>query len=235
MVTMLLDHIGYLYDISALRYAGRLAMPLYSILFVVTIQKNQITLRRILLLGLLAQVPYLYIFQLPHLNIIFGFAIFAWTVDAIKQRHWAKIVVGFLMMWIPVSYGWYLYFTLGTFCWLKNKYIQRGFFAVLTVVYICLEHIHARQLLAACVPFLTKLKAPRPNKYLYRYFYPGHLLILAVLHYLMIGTFTLPFGDRYETEYYDDIDDYYYEYYIDSPPDYFYDTGVATEPNETAE
>ena len=51
-------------------------MPLYAILFVVTIQKHQFHLKRILALALISQIPYQYIFQLPQLNIIFGFAIF---------------------------------------------------------------------------------------------------------------------------------------------------------------
>ena len=129
IVTMVLDHIGYLYEIPSLRCIGRLGMPLYAILFVVTIQKHQVHLGRILLLALLSQVPYMYIFQhsfylydfrLPQLNIIFGFAIFAWTTEAVRRQNRLKIIAGFLMMCIPVSYGWYLYFTLATFYWIAK-------------------------------------------------------------------------------------------------------------------
>lgn len=214
MITMTLDHIGYLYYLPALRYPGRLGMPLYALLFVITVRKHQVHFGRILLLAILSQVQYMYIFQqsvylfddfrVPQLNIIFGFAIFAWTAMGVRDRNWPKAVSGFLMMWLPVSYGWYLYATLATFCWLDNLYARRGLFAVLTAVYTYLSGVHPRQLLAICVPFLTKLKAPRPNKYLYRYFYPGHLLILAMVTYWLIGMpFTLPVGHRpsYDYEY----------------------------------
>lgn len=216
MITMILDHIGYFYNISPLRYIGRLGMPLYAILFVITLQKGQLNLKRVLLLALLSQVQYMYIFQdffelhsfrIPQLNIIFGFAIFAWTVEGFRKRHWFTMIVGLLLMWIPVSYGWYLYATLATFYWIDNKTSQRGFFAVLTGIYTYYNYLkggHWRQLLAVCAPFIEGIKAPRPNKYLYRYFYPGHLLVLAVMQYTMIGTFYLPVG-RYEPEpaYYD--------------------------------
>ncbi len=193
MLTMTLDHIGFLYPaVEFLRYPGRLGMPLYAILFVVTIQKHQIHLRRILILAFISQIPYQYIFQLPHLNIIFGFAIFAWTAEAIRQHNRLKAVVGLLMMLIPVSYGWYLYGTLAIFYFLDNKRSQRSSFFVLTAVYTYISSVNWRQMLAVAVPFLTWLKAPRPNKYLYRYFYPGHLAILAVIYTLTTAPVTHP-------------------------------------------
>ncbi len=229
IITMLLDHIWYLYNIEPLRYVGRLGMPLYAILFVITLQKNQLHLKRVLLLGLLSQVQYMYMFQqsfdvysfrLPQLNIIFGFAIFAWTAEGVHQRHWLKIVTGFLMMCIPVSYGWYLYATLAIFYWLRDKTFQRGLYWMATVIYVMLSGVHPRQLLAACVPFIQGIKAPRPNKYLYRYFYPGHLLILVVLKFWILGTFTLPFGAKPETvPYYGSDFNDVYEYDDDMMPD----------------
>jgi len=233
MLTMTLDHIGYMYShLEFLRFPGRLGMPLYAILFVITLQKHQVHLWRIVILAILSQVQYMYIFQqyfyvygyqLPQLNIIFGFAIFAWFAAGVDERNRLKIVSGVLMMWIPVSYGWYLYFTLGIFCWLDNKYAQRGAFAVLMAVYTYVENLHPRQMLAAVVPFLTWLKAPRPNKYLYRWFYPGHLLILASVNYWVLGIpLSLPMGKVY-----DDAPDYYQEYY-QTEPEYYDD---ANEPS----
>ncbi len=213
MITMIIDHIGYFYQISPLRYVGRLGMPLYAMLFVITVRRQQINFKRILLLGLLSQYQYLYIFGELQLNIIFGFAIFAWTAEGIRRRCLPVTVTGFLMMWIPVSYGWYLYATLATFCWIERKSLQRGVFAVLTGIYSlysCLigYSLWWRQLLAMFAPFIEGIKAPRPNKYLYRYFYPGHLLILAVIQYAMIGT-PWPRFNHYEpqTDYYDTYED----------------------------
>lgn len=216
MLTMTLDHIGYLYPVvDYFRYAGRLGMPLYAILFVVTIQKHQIHLKRILLLAMISQIPYQYIFQLAQLNIIFGFSIFAWTAIGVEERNWFKIVTGALMMLIPVSYGWYLYLTLGIFYWLNNKHAQRSAFTLVTAIYTVISGVHPRQMLAVAVPFLTRLKAPRPNKYLYRWFYPGHLAILAVLYYFTVGP--IPYSTD---EPYDKPDSYYYD--DSNEPDFYY-------------
>lgn len=243
MVTMLLDHIGYLYYLEPLRYVGRLAMPLYTILFVITIQANQIHLKRLLLLGLVSQIPFMYIFQtftylsffpVPQLNIIFGFAIFAWTAEGVQKRNWLTIITGLLMMWIPISYGWYLYATLGLFYWLRGKALQRGLFWMVTVIYVMLSGVHPRQLLATCVPFIQGIKAPRPNKYLYRYFYPGHLMILAVLYYFSIGPVCPPSGNRYKADSCNESDSSY-EYDGDSTSDDLYEWEIIEEVNEPAE
>ena len=98
------------------------------------------------------------------------------------------------------------------------------------------SRVNIGQPLAIGVPFLTRLKAPRPNKYLYRYFYPGHLLILAVLYYFITGTFTLPFGNRYKVKSYQTEPYYYYydanQFYEDTMP---YDMNVRETDDETDE
>ena len=82
---------------------------------------------------------------------------------------------------------------------------------MLTGIYTFISGVHPRQMLAVCVPFLTRLKAPRPYKYLYRYFYPGHLAILAVIYTVTIGPITYSTDSfYYEDETYYEADDYYY-------------------------
>ncbi len=193
IVTMVLDHLGYMYDISWLRYVGRISMPIYTILFVVTMKTGQVNLKRLLILALLSQPPIIYIFEDSKLNIIFGFAIFAFTAAAIEKCRWFAILAGLAMMCIPIAYGWYLYATLAAFYWLRGYWLQRGAFAAATGIYVCLTVAHPRQLLAALAPFISGVHAPRLNKYLYRYFYPGHLYVLAVLNYFIVGSVAEPF------------------------------------------
>lgn len=205
MLTMVMDHVGYLYDLSSLRYLGRLAMPLYATLFAMTLRSGNINFRRLLFIALASQLPCLYIFKVAKLNIIFGFAIFAWTVEGIEKKRCLQAFFGLLMMLIPVSYSWYLYAALFIFWGLRNNMLQAMAFSVVTGIYTLgypislqlgisipaglytlLPNIHPRQLLAATVPLINGIRAVRPNKYLYRYFYPGHLIILAILKYLYI-------------------------------------------------
>ncbi|MBP8606358.1 MAG: hypothetical protein KBI46_11050 [Phycisphaerae bacterium] len=201
VLTMLLDHLGYLYDIAALRYVGRLSMPAYALLFAETMRTGHVRLHRLLILAIVSQPPVMYIFEDPKLNIIFGFAIFAFAASAAQQRRWFAAAAGLAMMFIPVAYGWYLYVSLAVFYWIGQPWAQRGLFAAATAGYVVFTHTHPRQLLAALVPFIRHIRTPRLNKYVYRYFYPGHLYILSVLNYFIIGSLTTPFINlRYSSE-----------------------------------
>lgn len=186
MATMAMDHAGHLYEIPALRYFGRLAMPLYAILFVMTLRSGHLHLGRLFWLAAASQLPAMYVVDLEKLNIIFGFWIFGWTVHALEKRNWLDVAAGMLMMLLPVAYDWYLYATLFIFYCLREKHLQVLAFAVTTAAYTYLMETHLRQLLAIGVPLIQGIKAGRPNKYLYRYFYPGHLVILAMLKYLQM-------------------------------------------------
>lgn len=201
VLTMLLDHAGYLYGIEALRWIGRLSMPAYALLFAETMRTGHVRLNRLLMLAVISQPPVMYIFEDPKLNIIFGFAIFAFAVSAAEQRRWLAAAAGAAMMFIPVAYGWYLYASLAVFYWRFNPWVQRGLFAAATAGYVVSSGTHPRQLLAACVPFIRGIRTPRLNKYFYRYFYPGHLYLLSVLNYFIIGSLTAPFINlRYTPE-----------------------------------
>lgn len=186
MATMAMDHIGYLSDIPALRYVGRLAMPLYAILFVMTLRSGHLHLGRLFWLAAASQLPAMYIVDLDKLNIIFGFWIFGWTVHAFEKRNGFDFAAGLLMMLLPVAYDWYLYAALFIFYGLREKHLQVLAFAVATAAYTYLMETHLRQLLAIGAPLIQGITAPRSNKYLYRYFYPGHLVILAMLKYLQM-------------------------------------------------
>ncbi len=240
MVTMVADHVGYLYkELEIFRYVGRLAMPLYAMLFVITIRSGHINIRRLLVIAAISQIPYslLFIDQFydpaldqiiydPTLNIIFGFAIFYGLTVAVERRNWLGIVLAVAAMWIPCSYGWYLYISMATFYWLDRRPAARhGVFAVATAAYTYFGFFYnqqviywkyLRQLLAIGAPFIRRIRLPRPNKYLYRYFYPGHLLILLVIHVAITGYLTTPFGTFWFTpepeETYELYDDYYESY-----------------------
>jgi hypothetical protein len=230
MVTMTLDHVGYLYtQYDFLRYAGRLAMPLYAMLFVMTIRTGRVNHWRVLIIATIAQIPYSCLFNFDSfekldLNIIFGFYIFYWLTVTIEKRQWIGLCIVAAAMCIPVSYGWYLYSSMAAFYWLAhNPRNQRSVFALLTIVYTWVAAVHPRQLLAMGVPFIQGIRLPRPNKYLYRYFYPGHLLILLIINICIMGYVVTPFGEFPEWNPADDQGDYY-EYYDDT-----------AEPDETCE
>lgn len=221
MVTMLADHVGCFYEqVNWLRYTGRLAMPLYAMLFVMTIRTGHVKHWRLLILATISQIPYSCLFSYDSfneldLNIIFGFYIFYWLTVTIEKRNWFGLCIVAAAMCIPVSYGWYLYASMAAFYWLdKKRYEQWSIFALLTIVYTYITGIHPRQLLAIVAPFIRGIRLPRPNKYLYRYFYPAHLLILLIVHICIMGYVVTPFGEFPKYDPADDWPEYYeYEYY----------------------
>ena len=225
MITMLLDHLGYLYyDLIAFRYIGRLGMPLYAMLFVMSMQSGRINHKRLLIIAMISQIPYLLIFTDPqvlkdlYFNIIFGFYVFYWMTVAVKHRSWLGIAAVFAAMWIPVAYCWYLYASMAAFYWLDHKpHAKNSVFAIATVVYTYLTDTHLRQLLAILAPLIQGIKAPRPPKYLYRYFYPGHLFILLIIDFMIIGVVYTPFGTFPKPT--DDTESQWYnEYYDENAP-----------------
>ncbi|MBW8015607.1 MAG: hypothetical protein FVQ82_05435 [Planctomycetes bacterium] len=227
MVTMLLDHLGFLYsDLLAFRYIGRLAMPLYAMLFIMSIQSGRVSHKRVLILALISQIPYLLLFGELKFNIIFCFYIFYWMTVAVKRRSWLGMVAVFAAMWIPSSYGWYLYASLAAFYWLDHKPgAKRSVFAIFTVIDTCLTNTHPRQLLAIVAPFLQGIKAPRPPKYLYRYFYPGHLFVLLIIDFLIFGSVITPFGTFPKPA--DDDVQWYNEYYDEYEPVEMYEINTG--------
>ncbi|MHC5083611.1 MAG: TraX family protein [Planctomycetota bacterium] len=200
MVTMLADHLGYWDEIAPLRAIGRLAMPLYCILFVISLRKNQVNGLRLLLIAAASQIPFMLYIEVRQLNIIFGFFIFYWFIQSQLQKKNLQMIIALavliytglpLPVFLPVSYGWYLYTTLFIFYRLGTKIDQRFAFAFITCLYVWMvRHVteFPRQLIAIIVPFIEGIHLRRPNKYLYRYFYPGHLAILAIVKIIMAGS-----------------------------------------------
>ena len=212
MVTMVLDHVGYWDNIAPLRAVGRLAMPLYCILFVISVRKNQVNGLRLFIIAAISQIPFMLYIEEIQLNIIFGFFFFYWLVTSQQKKAPLQTVLSFIVIVITglplsifpedsykwyhyatslrVSYGWYLYATLFIFYRLQSKVDQRFAFAVFTGLYVWITRYaigFPRQLIAIAAPFIDWIKLPRPNKYLYRYFYPGHLMILAIIKISLTG------------------------------------------------
>jgi hypothetical protein len=173
VVFMFMDHLGYLLSFPILRVFGRLAMPLYCLMFADTVRAGRVSYCRLLLLAVLSQIPYMIIFQVPRLNIIFGFLIFAKLVHLFETRGYLRFFSLVWMVLLPVDYGLYLYCVLLIFYLRKNKFYWIPSLAY-SVVFAPI------QLFSVLYAYLPKIELPRMNKYFYRVFYPLHLWLLAL-------------------------------------------------------
>ena len=112
-VLMLIDHIGLMLEAEPMRIIGRLSFPLFCWVFAQNWQrpgdKNPL-ITRLILFGVLSQIPHMLLFRNLQLNIMFSFAVAALTLSYIRRfdRKIAVLSTGLVTAQIlGVSYGWY--------------------------------------------------------------------------------------------------------------------------------
>lgn len=201
---MLLDHIGFKYDIYIFRCIGRLALPIYAYFIVNHLFKTKDIskyLVNILFIALLAQLPYWLYFKIFQLNICFTWVFCIVAIYFIKNRHKVItriglcIIIGCVSLIIPFEgciFGWL--WCCVWFFGIYEKDLENGkkdisllmaaitcfaiiiFTLIYEVTFWCLS-IFAIPII--CIP-LPKIR----NKYfkkVYHYFYPLHLFLLLLL------------------------------------------------------
>jgi len=196
MLTMLIDHIGYLFFPTQIwiRVIGRISFPIFAFLIArgyrYTSDKKKYGLR-LFLFGIVSQVPY-HFFAPGKWNIMFTLLIGLVIIEIFDSRFkYASIPLLFLGHFFPVSYGVYglamiliFHMTYGDDNKMLNGYI------ILTIAYY-IQSQNGVQALSffALVPILldpkTSIKVPRMLGY---WFYPGHiaaLLLIQKYFYLM--------------------------------------------------
>lgn len=210
MITMLIDHIGFIINNPYFRIIGRLAAPIYAYFIVNGIFKTSDIRKyilRIAFIGLAAQIPYMITFKTDVLNICFTWCLASIWIYFVYHRHkcitrMILILFGFvLFMFLPVEGNIYTY-ALIAFNYLlffekeqKNTInLHCAIFVIITGFIIILWSVYSNNLYyIACfwsfliIAFFKNKRYERfHNKYwsfLWRSFYPVHLMILAVVSY----------------------------------------------------
>ncbi len=201
MLTMLLDHIGLIFfpEEKWLRVIGRMAFPLYCWGIVQGYYQTRNVehyMGRLLVLALLSQLPYAYAFELPKLNVIFTLLLgllAIYVYDRIENYKIALLfLIALLSSLIPMDYGIYgISLMIIYHLWRGRETIQAHlglnlfcllFFGWLTQMFSLLA-----TLLLTQVPVLGRYRLKGGFRWVYRLFYPAHLLILYVLKLMMEG------------------------------------------------
>jgi len=186
MLTMLIDHIGYLFFPAALwlRIIGRISFPIFAFLIArgyrYTSDKKKYALR-LFVFGLISQVPYA-IFVPGKLNIMFTLLIGLIIIEVFESKarplSFVLLMIGYF---IPVSYGVY---GLAMILVFHMTYEQAdktmiGYFILSAAYYFSSGNVIQTLSVFAIFPILldpvTKLHVPRLVGYL---FYPGHIALL---------------------------------------------------------
>lgn len=201
MITMLLDHIGFKYDIFAFRCIGRLALPIYAYFIVkhLFIEKDiSKYLVNILFIGLFAQLPYWLYFKIFQLNICFTWSFCIVAIYFIKNRH--KVITriclssifAFISLFIPFEgciYAW-IWCCIWYFG-IYEKDLENGkkdisllmsaFYCVAIIIFTVLNDVAYWSLSLFSIPIICLPLPKIKNQYfkaIYHWFYPAHLFIL---------------------------------------------------------
>ncbi|WP_379133553.1 TraX family protein [Paenibacillus sp. sgz500958] len=209
MLTMLIDHIGLIFFPQDMvwRYIGRIAFPIYcyGVLqgHLHTSSKPKYLLR-LLLIALLSQIPYNLAIDAEGLNVVFTLLLSALLLVILDKlpKMWfgIPIVVLFavLMDYFPVDYGAYGLFLVLIFRYAKTYWLVIAHFA-LNLFYMFYSHWVVQMfsllptMFIAFSPVLwNKLEYIRVPRWVWRLFYPMHLLVLALvkMYYFDLNPFT---------------------------------------------
>lgn len=198
LLTMAIDHIGaILYpNIIVLRIIGRISFPIFAYLLALGYKSTHNVkkyLRRLLLFGLLSEVPYILAFNSDNLNIFFTLALGLMTIMLYEKKEYLYIIIVFYFaIFAHVDYGIYgvlvIFFmyvygyhskVLGTILFILATFIYSYFnvlqiFAILSIPLICL------------LENITKDIDIKKYKYVFYVFYPFHLILLYSLKALFL-------------------------------------------------
>ncbi len=209
MITMVVDHVGWLFfpDTVILNMIGRISFPLFAFLIAVGSTKTKninAYIRRLLLFGVIAQLPYSYVSYLAdsdywNLNILFTLAMGLWLISLIQKKQYEYAVLGFIgltLLSFVVSYDYEFYglmMILASYLFLTHRFW--GILALLgtTIDYYLLYGALGLNItvqlfaIAGIIPilFYNSTSGSQTHRLLLYFFYPLHLAVLALVFHLL--------------------------------------------------
>jgi TraX protein. len=198
-IIMVIDHIGFVANNPWMRIIGRLSFPLFCWIFAMNWQRrkenggsaNKIIVR-LLLFGMIAQIPHVLLFSSLKLNILLSLAISTITFQQIQIRKEKLLVISVGLVTaqiLNVDYGW---FAIICPLLMMSPISKKWWFvwAVTNLLYATFAQ-SLIQLAAIFAPLIVTYHNPakdkKPDEFekrFFYYFYPIHLAALAALKYI---------------------------------------------------
>jgi hypothetical protein len=203
ILTMVIDHIGLLFDIPAYRLLGRWAFPCFALLIgynsIFHTKNPHSYLRRLLILGLISQPVTMWVFQKPTVNILFTLSLGLVAASALQQAITAPTLSNLLRATLPllpaplVSYGLPGVLLV---CCAATPFLHAKPLRLLSVMGLLAVGANAYQFSYALAAFSWLLPATlislsphlhlaRSPRLLFYAFYPAHLIVLQLLRYII--------------------------------------------------
>ena len=197
-ILMLVDHIGFMINSEPMRIIERLSFPLFTWVFAQNWKRREPErsakplISRLMLFGIISQIPHLLLFGNLQLNILVSLGVAAITFNAIhnSKQKFLYLIGGLITaQGLQVSYGWYAVACPLLMINLKGKGDRMWWIGwiVINVIYTITCN-SAIQLLAILMPIILAYHNPAKDrkptaseKKFFYYFYPIHLAGLAAL------------------------------------------------------
>lgn len=197
MITMLVDHIGALFfpETSLFRIVGRIAFPLYCWFLVQGYRYTRDHKRymlRLLWLACLSQVPYSLAMQTWELNVIFTLLLSLvgmYVMDRVQSENRKVALIACVLAaatLIPMDYGLYGVLLIFVFRYLEQWKMIAGHLLVNLIFTVLYGSGYLIQMYSLIGTFLIVYPLPLRfefhYRWLYRSFYPVHLLLLFLIY-----------------------------------------------------
>lgn len=197
-ITMLIDHTGAIFfpQYLLLRCVGRISFPIFAFLIVegFLYTKNlKKYARRLFVFALISEFPFDFAFfngvYIGHQNVIFTFTI-AILIMYIDKKYGRKagaiatVALGLTAEFLRFDYGMFGVLLVMIFYWTYDKFYNRLIISS-GVLGLLVESYQRFDLLAIIPIALYNGKKGINAKYFFYVFYPGHLVILYIIHMLI--------------------------------------------------
>ncbi|RED76075.1 TraX family protein [Cohnella phaseoli] len=199
MMTMLIDHIGLMFfqEQPIFRLIGRIAFPLYAWFLVqgyLHTRSRRTYMQRLFVLALISQVPFTLALGTFKLNVIFTLLcslVALWAVDHVSgyPKYLITVVVLASSLIVPMDYGIYGILLVFIFRFVEG-WKMISFHLLLNGLYFLIDGlgywIQMFSIFGTILIWIMMSVRPRKtiNKWIYRTFYPAHLMILWVIQRL---------------------------------------------------
>lgn len=196
MITMFIDHVGAAFYPEAdwLRIIGRVAFPLYALGIVQGYRHTSNLPRyflRLSVLAIISQLPYVLLFNVQQLNVIFLFLVALlslYLVDHFKKSISVPFVFCLAFLVSPfIEYGVYGIALVFIYRYASGRNILLAHFVLSGIYLLLFREGFYIQFCATAASALIVYKDKwlaypvRINRQFYRAFYPAHLAILFIV------------------------------------------------------
>lgn len=200
MLTMLIDHVGLIFFPGEMiwRIIGRIAFPIYAYLLVqghIYTSNYRKYVLRLSIIALISQIPYQIAFDTNGLNIVVTLLAASLVLRVLEMTRLGAgsvlliVVMCIVMEVLPFDYGAYGLLLVLIFRYMKSGQMVAMHLLLNTAYLFAYGWVIQ---MASIIPtfFIVygpdlwrKLEAQRLPKWLWRSFYPAHLIVLAALVY----------------------------------------------------